>query len=110
MKHNLAKEQMLKGNPAIGAEVSLGSPLSAEIISSVGFDFVVVDFQHGAWTEESATAAFRSIVLGGSIPMARVRKNEYSLIGRLLDIGDMGINDTMVNSIEDAPSTAYTTG
>ena len=109
MKHNLAREQMLKGNPAIGAEVSLGSPLSAEIISSVGFDFVVVDFQHGAWTEESATAAFRSIVLGGSIPMARVRKNDYSLIGRLLDLGVMGIIVPMVNSVEDAQAAAFAT-
>ena len=33
---------MLEGKPAIGAEVGLGSTLSAELISPLGFDYVLV--------------------------------------------------------------------
>ena len=65
--------------------------LSAEALSRVGFDYVVVDMQHGAWTEESVMHAFRAIALGSALPMARVRSNDFGLIGRLLDIGAMGV-------------------
>ena len=43
MTVNTAKRRMLDGKPAIGAEVNLGSALSAELISPLGFDFVLVD-------------------------------------------------------------------
>ena len=68
MKINTAKRRMLDGGPAIGAEVALGPPLSAELLSQVGFDFVLVDHQHGRWDDENTMYAFRSIALGGSIP------------------------------------------
>ena len=49
MAVNRAKQRMLEGKPAIGGEVGLGSPLAAELISPLGFDFVLVDNQHGFW-------------------------------------------------------------
>ena len=39
---NKAKQKMLEGRPAVGAEVNLGSTLSVEIIAPLGFDFVIV--------------------------------------------------------------------
>ncbi len=106
MRTNTAKQKMLRGEASIGAEAGLGSILSAEMISRVGFDYVVVDMQHGAWTEESAHNAFRAIALGPALPMARVRRNDFGLIGRLLDIGAMGIIAPMVNSVEEAEAVA----
>ena len=102
MTVNKAKQRMLEGKPAIGAEVGLGSPLSAELISPLGFDFVLVDTQHGVWADESAMLAFRAIGLGPAVPMARVRSNDFGLIGRLLDMGCMGIVVPMVNNADEA--------
>ena len=106
---NVTKRKMMQGRPAIGAEVSLGSPLSAELISSLGYDFVLVDNQHGLWTEEQSMIAFRSISLGVSTPMARVRRNDYGSIGRLLDMGCMGIVVPMVNTAEEAAEAVFAT-
>jgi len=106
---NEAKRRMLDGKPAIGGEVGLGSALSAELMSPLGFDFVLVDNQHGFWTPESAMLAFRSISLGPAVPMARVRKNDFGLIGRLLDMGCMGIVVPMVNNAEEAEAAVYAT-
>ena len=103
---NLAKQRMLEGKPAIGAEVALGSALSAELVSAMGFDFVVVDNQHGRWDDESTMWAFRSIALGSAVPMARVRQNDYGAIGRLLDCGAMGVIVPMVNSVAEAEAAA----
>ena len=106
MAVNLAKQRMLEGKPAIGAEVGLGSALSAELVSGVGFDFIVVDNQHGRWDDDSTMWAFRSTALGTAVPMARVRQNDYGAIGRLLDCGSMGVIVPMVNSVAEAEAAA----
>ena len=89
--------------------MGLGSPLSAELISPLGFDYVLVDNQHGAWADQSSMHAFRSISLGTAVPMARVRRNDFGLIGRLLDMGCMGIVVPMVNNAEEAEAAVFAT-
>ena len=106
VKRNKAKLRMLEGKPAIGAEVGLGSPLAAEMLAPLGYDYVLVDNQHGAWWQENSFYAFRSIVLGGTVPMARVQKNDFGLIGRLLDMGALGVVVPMVNSVGEAEEAA----
>jgi len=107
MYNNKAKQKMLRGEPAIGAEVGLGSILSVERISPLGFDFVLVDNQHGYWSSESSMSAFRMIHAGGTVPMARVGKNDFAAIGRLLDMGCMGIVIPMVNTVEEAKQAVF---
>lgn len=68
MRTNTVKQKMLRGEPSIGAGTGLGSTLSAELLSRVGFNYVVVDMQHGAWTEESVHNAFKAIALGSALP------------------------------------------
>ena len=107
MAINKAKERMLQGKVAIGAEVGLGSPLSAELISPLGFDYIVVDNQHGNWDERNTFEAFRGIALGSATPMARVRQNDFGAIGRLLDMGALGIIVPMVHNKELAEQAAF---
>jgi 4-hydroxy-2-oxoheptanedioate aldolase len=107
MIQNRAKRRMLEGEPAIGAPVGLGSPLAAELLSLAGFDFVLVDNQHGAWDDNSTMLAFRSICVGPAVPMARAQKNDFYTIGRLLDRGALGIVVPMVNSVEEARAAAF---
>jgi 4-hydroxy-2-oxoheptanedioate aldolase len=104
---NEAKRRMLNGRPAIGAPVGLGSPLAAELLSLAGFDFVLVDNQHGAWDDNTTMLAFRTIALGSAVPMARVRWNDFYAIGRLLDRGALGIVVPMINSVEEARAAAF---
>ena len=103
---NTAKARMLAGQPALGAVAALGSPLAAELLARAGFDFVVLDCQHGNWDEDSALAGFRAVSLGGAIPMARVRQNDFYAIGRLLDRGALGVIVPLVNSAEEARAAA----
>lgn len=107
MKVNTAKRKMLEGKPALGAAVVLGSPIAGELYSLQGWDFVLVDCQHGNWSLDTTAAAFRSISLGPAIPMARVRVNEFYAIGSLLDRGAMGLVIPMVNNAELARKAAF---
>ena len=93
---------MLEGKPALGVNLGLGSPLAGEIFSLAGFDFVQVDNQHGAWNEDTAMSAFRSICLGSAVPMARVQENNFYAIGGLLDRGALGVIVPMVETVEQA--------
>jgi 4-hydroxy-2-oxoheptanedioate aldolase len=106
LKVNTAKRKMLEGKAAIGTSCVLGSSMLAEILSHAGFDFVMIDMQHGNWSDESVVHAFRAIRTGPAIPMARVGANDYGSIGRLLDRGALGIIVPMVNTVEQAQAAA----
>lgn len=107
MKVNTAKARMLAGKPALGAAIVLGAPMAGELYSLQGWDFVLVDGQHGNWSLDTMTAAFRGISLGAAIPMARVRQNDFFAIGSTLDRGAMGIVVPMVNTRQQAQAAAY---
>ena len=99
---NTAKERMLNGKQALGIEVGLGSAFAAELLAPLNYDYVLVDNQHGKWDETDTFNAFRSIALGSNIPIARVQQNDFGAIGRLLDIGALGIVGPMVNNVKEA--------
>jgi 4-hydroxy-2-oxoheptanedioate aldolase len=104
---NTSKQRMLAGQPAVGTVLDMGSPTVAGIVARCGFDFVLVDYQHGDWDDALALAAFRAICLGSAVPMARVRQNDFYAIGRALDRGALGIIVPMVNSADEARAAAF---
>jgi len=106
MRTNEAKRKMLAGQPAFGYTLGLGSPVAAEQLSRLGPDFMFVDTQHGSFGPEQVTMTLMAIEAGGSVPMARVARNDYTLIGRLLDEGALGIIVPMVNTAADAKAAA----
>ena len=106
MRPNTAKQKMLEGKPAFGFGMGLGSPAVAEMLASSGIDFLLLDRQHGSWGDDSTAAALMAMHGGSAIPMARVARNDYTLIGRLLDEGMLGIVVPMVHTPEEAKAAA----
>ena len=102
MNPNTAKAKMKSGQPAFGFGLGMGSALNAESLSRSGIDFVMIDRQHGSWGEDSAIAALVAIHGSPAVPMARVARNDYTFIGRLLDEGVMGMIVPMVDTPEQA--------
>jgi len=97
---NTAKQKMLQGQPAYGYSLGLGSPLAAELLARSGIDWLLLETQHGSWGHDGAIAALVAITGGSAVPMARVARNDYFLIGKLLDQGVMGIVVPMVDTPE----------
>lgn len=108
MRTNTAKEKMLRGEPAFGYALAFGSPLAAEALSNSGIDFIMLDGQHGSFGPAGDTTimTFLAISAGSAVPMARVPRNDYTLIGRLLDEGALGIIVPMVDTAEQARAAA----
>ena len=86
----------------LGAWCLLPNALSAEMLAKGGFDWVLVDMQHGCMDYETAVNMIRAIDLGGVTPLVRVPWNEPGIIGRMLDAGAMGVVVPMIQDAEDA--------
>lgn len=106
MRANITKQILSQGKPAFGFSMGLGSPLVAEILANSGIDFILLDTQHGSWGPDSTILALAAMSGGTATPMARVAANNYTLIGRLLDEGMLGIVVPMVHTPADAKAVA----
>jgi 4-hydroxy-2-oxoheptanedioate aldolase len=91
-----------RGDVNLGGWCVLGSPLAAELIARVGFDWVCVDTQHGVTGHEQMVAMLTALSVTDTPAFVRVAGNEGHLIGRALDAGAQGVIVPMVNSAEEA--------
>lgn len=106
MKINTAKQKMLKGEVCLGFAVGTGSPLVTELIAGSGCDYVLLDNQHGSWGPDSTIMSLMAARNAAATPFARVARLDYTMIGRLLDEGCMGIIVPMVHTPEQAKEAA----
>ena len=105
MRVNMVKERLLAGEVVYGYALGLGSAVAAEGLSRSGVDFMLIDMQHGSWDMSEAAAALMAMT-AGTVPMARPAFNDYTMIGKLLDEGAMGIVVPMVDTPEQAKAAA----
>ena len=104
---NTCKQRLKEGKVALGVQASLGAPFSAELLAHQGYDWVLVDNQHGSWDRQSSSLAFMACRAGGATPITRVPQNDFYAIGRLLDEGPLGIIVPMVENQEEAEKVAF---
>jgi 4-hydroxy-2-oxoheptanedioate aldolase len=102
MRKNSLKEKLAQGQTVIGAFVRVASPTLVEICAYSGFDFVVLDAEHGPLGEESVEQLVRAAEASGIPALVRVPNSVPSTILRFMDTGAMGVHVPEVNSKEDA--------
>jgi len=93
-----------RGEVTLGAWCMIPSSLTAEILAKGGFDWVLIDMQHGCMDYQTAVEMIRAIDLAGITPLVRILWNEPGMIGRMLDAGAMGIVAPMINSVAETQS------
>ncbi|MBI3977994.1 MAG: 2-dehydro-3-deoxyglucarate aldolase [Chloroflexi bacterium] len=102
MRPNTTKRLLQEGKPAFGTWLSFASIGVAEAMATAGWDWIVVDTEHGATGIETLAGMLSAIAHSASVPMCRVPWNDPQAIKRTLDAGALGIVVPMVNSAEDA--------
>ncbi len=102
IKTNPVTDKLKAGLPSVGSWLGLCSPVAAENMAQIGWDWLVVDAEHSPVGFDTMVNCFRAIQLGGAVPMARVPWNDTVWIQRTLDAGALGLVVPMVNSVEDA--------
>jgi 2-dehydro-3-deoxyglucarate aldolase/4-hydroxy-2-oxoheptanedioate aldolase len=85
------RNRVLAGESLFGLFLDLNSPIAAEICSRAGYDWLLVDLEHGAATEADLMGLLHAVEAGGSTPVVRPQSGERLRIGRALDMGARGI-------------------
>ncbi len=89
-------------SPRIGTWLSVGSPVIAELAGMCGFDWVLIDLEHGCGTEAAVPDQLRALRGGPTEPIVRVGAPHPDLIARVLDWGARGIMVPHVSSADEA--------
>lgn len=109
MRPNLVKRKLRAGEPAIGTFLGLGSPLGAEQLAHAGFDWLLIDQEHGAIDAPLLQSLLQAISTTDTVPLVRVPWNRGDWIKRALDAGAYGVMVPMVNTREDAEAAVRAT-
>jgi 2-keto-3-deoxy-L-rhamnonate aldolase RhmA len=99
---NLLKERLKRGETLIGTFVGLGHPDVTEWLSRLGFDWLLLDAEHGPMDFETLQSMMQSMTGSSCIPVVRPQWNDPVIIKRILDIGAYGVLVPWVNSKEEA--------
>jgi 4-hydroxy-2-oxoheptanedioate aldolase len=78
---------------------SLPSPAIVEMCGYAGFDFVILDNEHGSANLETTEHMLRAARASGIVPVVRCLRHDIS---RVLDMGASGVQIPMVGSAEEA--------
>jgi 4-hydroxy-2-oxoheptanedioate aldolase len=85
------KKRIKQGESVLGCWLNLGSALTAEIVGQTGFDWVLIDLEHGAGNEKDVLAQLQALNASNSAALVRVESSEHQRIHRILDLGAEGI-------------------
>ncbi|OBZ95840.1 4-hydroxy-2-oxovalerate aldolase [Pararhizobium polonicum] len=96
-KPNRLKAQLLAGETVYGCWVGGGSPTNAEILGHIGFDFLLVDHEHGVGESREIMETLRAIQTTPAL--VRVPWNDHVFLKRVIDAG---VQSVMIPSVDTA--------
>lgn len=88
---NRLKRKLKEGQRTAGAWLQLCSPIAAEIMADAGFDWLLIDMEHGHGDYQTLLAQLQAIEGSGVTPLVRVQGNDAMVIKRVLDLGAHGV-------------------
>jgi 2-keto-3-deoxy-L-rhamnonate aldolase RhmA len=92
----------MKHDASIGTWLSVGSPVIAEVAALCGFDWVLLDLEHGSAPEAAIPDQLRALRGSRTKGIVRVGAPHPDLIARVLDWGADGIMVPHINTVAEA--------
>lgn len=96
------KKQLKEGKNLHGCWVNLGSYVSAEIMGNIGFEWLLIDMEHGAGDEATLYHQLQALSNSSSFPIVRVDSINKAKVQRILDFGAAGIMFPQIQTPEEA--------
>jgi 4-hydroxy-2-oxoheptanedioate aldolase len=97
------KAELREGRPKFGLFVNSHSPTVAEQLAHSGYDWLLVDTQHGPMGYETLSGMLAGIELGGAMSLVRVGAyTDRPGIQQALDMGANGILCPYINTADEA--------
>ena len=102
MTPNHVKQRLRAGKPAFGSLLNFGDPLVAEMMAAVGFDWLLVDTEHGPIDLATMATMFATVTRYPCAPFVRVHAINEENVKRVLDAGAWGVLAPNVRTREEA--------
>jgi len=102
LRINPVRDKLRAGQVVVGGWVTIPNPALVEVMTLAGFDFLVIDAEHGAINLESLQTIIQVMAATSVVPIVRVPGSQRMFTNRILDTGPGGIIVPMVNSPEEA--------
>jgi 4-hydroxy-2-oxoheptanedioate aldolase len=102
-------ELLRSGRPLLGTWSQIASEECVDLIGAAGFDFTIVDCEHGAFGIETAERLMRAADANGIAPLVRSPGKDGSFIGRALDAGATAVVVPAIGSAEEAAAAVAAT-
>jgi len=99
---NHVKQRVRRGQACFGSLLNFGDPLVAELMASVGFDWLLVDTEHGPIDLATLATMFATITRYPCAPLVRVPALDEESVKRVLDAGAWGVLAPNVRTREEA--------
>ena len=96
------KQRLLNGETLNGCWLNLGSAVTAEIVGLSGFDWVLIDLEHGAGSESTTLSQIQALEHTSAGVIVRAESTEPQRIHRVLDMGAEGVMCPKVRNAEEA--------
>jgi 4-hydroxy-2-oxoheptanedioate aldolase len=96
------RRRVLAGEPTIGVFVGLGAPAAAELVGRAGYDWAIVDLEHGMGSVSDLHAQLLAVQATPTTAIVRVPSVERLRIDRALDLGADGVMLPQVRSAAEA--------
>jgi 4-hydroxy-2-oxoheptanedioate aldolase len=96
------RARVLAGEFLTGFWLNLGSPLTAEMAGLAGFDWVMLDYEHGAGDEETMLHQLQAVAATPATCLVRIAANEAPRFKRVLDAGAAGVMVPYVGTADEA--------
>lgn len=92
--------QKLKDDFVLGVFSKTSDPAFIEIMGHSGIDFVIIDLEHSPNSVQTVQNLIRAAEVAKIFPVVRVKEDNSSIIGEVLDIGAGGIQVPQINDSE----------
>lgn len=99
---NTVMEKLSAGKTVLGTFIQPSSPEWVEIIALAGFDFVLLDAEHGPISPESAYPMILAAEANGIPALARIGQKDKQVVLKFLDLGISGVMFPQINSAQEA--------
>jgi 4-hydroxy-2-oxoheptanedioate aldolase len=99
---NRLKRRIAAGDQLYGVWVNTAVPAVVELLAWSGYDFVIIDLEHGIGSIREAVDCMRACAQADCPSIVRVPWNDQVFLKRILDAGAQSIMIPMIDSVEEA--------
>lgn len=99
---NTLKKALYAGQVQHGIWLTSGSSVLAEIAGNAGFDWCLIDGEHGPNTVSEMLPQLQALAISGTSPVVRIANAEAWMVKQVLDLGCQTVLVPMVDDAETA--------